>query len=459
MSRILSLLIVFFCLTLTAGAQLTEFANQKRREAEQKQLMERQRYEESLQKGTPEALEKYLQYYPKGKYSAEVQQRLKDFRLWDKATKENNIESYTSYLTESSYRYFAEEAEARIVNIQAEKEWNSIKSAPTIERINNFITNFPKASVRSEAERLLHEFEAVRLYENNEYERALNEFNAAGGRARIAEANREAYNRCAEEHDYKALLANSSREELFGFLSNYPSGKYSAEVSDRYARSLARSFDRNVNELQRDVALRYAKEDTTRNFVRNMYSSHVAARQAYDRQKEKEEKEAERRYKRRQRRAGGRMVQFGLVATDFAYSVNDDKDLPKLEWNLGLNVKFGNFTTPVQFEIGLLPGILCKDEEDAYKYIEEDKTETKFHMPVYAKAKVNLCDLKTGKFYLGAAGYYNPIRYTKFPEGRFAWSSGVGWAWQRWDWTILYYKRDIGRGNNQKVGCAIACYF
>ncbi len=155
----------------------------------------------------------------------------------------------------------------------------------------------------------------------------------------------------------------------------------------------------------------------------------------------------------------GAVVQVGLEVTDFSWNIFSTGNGNVIHYNFGLSVKFGHHRTPVQFELGIKPGILW-DMED---YDDDDEYGTvKFRMPIYARLKINLCNVgDNGKLYISGMAYYNAIR-DKHYENRFSAGGGMGFAWRHWDWQTLYYKQDVSRDTWRRdrfLGTALIYYF
>lgn len=135
-------------------------------------------------------------------------------------------------------------------------------------------------------------------------------------------------------------------------------------------------------------------------------------------------------------------------------------------YNAGISMRIGNFRAPVQFEIGVKPGVIfyAMSEYDDYYYDDYDY-KTAFHLPIYAKLKVNLCSIGSkSKLYASAFGSYKAVRNEDI-EGRFAVGGGLGIGWRHWDW-MVYYKQDLKENTrysytdeSKYIGTSLAYYF
>ena len=167
-------------------------------------------------------------------------------------------------------------------------------------------------------------------------------------------------------------------------------------------------------------ALGYAKDETTKNLVKRYVES---SKRAYSQHKKQ--------MRKARVKANGGYVQFGLELLDFGWNgISPDRYLNVGYYNIGASVKFGNNKVPVQFEIGIKPGLIFynyADEDDSY-YDSDYETHTKFHLPVYAKLKINLCNIgASSKLYVAGLGFYNIVRNDEL-ENQFSVGGGAGFA-------------------------------
>lgn len=302
------------------------------------------------------------------------------------------------------------------------------------------------------AQKRIHELKGVNCYLANDLLNAYQEFNKAGGKFALEQANQSKFDECQEYWDYDNLTTYSTEEKLLEFLRKYPSGKYSDEVSNRVAISKARSLTMYSGNYSFNEALGFAKDETTRNIVKRYYEA---------KQKEySQHKKAQRRIKRQ--RNGG-IMNFGIEFMDLAFNPSMYSDMDNdvdyvMYYNVGLGVRIGNYKSPVQFEIGAKPGLVVY----TLWYGSEDETKTSFHLPLYARLKIGLWGGYSSKWYIDGVGYYNAVKES-FLESDFSASAGLGVSWRHWDWRILYYKQDIGTKYTYQdykfIGTSFSYYF
>jgi hypothetical protein len=460
MKTILFTILMLLALSCGINCQaqtLKEHVKQHQEELEERQRVEKMNYEKACQKGTIEAYNEYLKMYPHGKYVKEINNRISDYDLWEKAKSANTIAGYNEYVNKSKCRIYVNQANEAIAELQSVSIWQIVKNSDKEENIEYFMQKYPKSSCIEAARKRIHEIKAVNYYKNGEFAKAYDEFNNAGGRNHLQEANRLLYDKCTEFHEYSALTSYSEQEEFKAFLQKYPNSEHYNTVSNMLAVSMAKNFSMYVGDHTVNQALSYAKDDDTKNIVKS-----------YAKQVKKNYSE----YKRNQRKAriadNGGDFNFGLELLDSGMNMLlcDRRTLNIGYYNAGINMRVGNFKAPVQFEIGVKPGVILYATYYYYSGKAYDP-KVKFHLPVSAKLKVNLCNIgRKSKLYVSALGHYNVVR-NKDIEGRLAVGGGLGLGWRHWDW-IVYYKQDLEENasssyldvdNNKYIGTSLAYYF
>ena len=501
------LLCAMLCLlsNITNAQTLTNYARQRNQELAERQRMEQVNYEKACKEGTLAAYNEYLTMYPKGKFVQDVQSRiaviekkneqdmydyatkvetvqsyeaylkkypngryaqeargrLQDMELWKKAKSANTIAAYRSYLSTSNNKSFAQLANASIANLESQEAWNSIKHSSSKSVIENFIQKYPNSSCLVDAQKRLSELIAVELYAQGDLQRAYEKFEAAGGRYSLESSNRSKYDDCLEYVEYKKLNSYSKESDLLAFLKKYPSSRYYNQISNLVAIAKAKKFSMYASSNSFNEALSYAKDKTTKNIVQNYIDS---TKRSYNQ------------YKRQQRHnrvmSNGGYVKFGLELMDFGITTNsfsyESDNVMTLYYNIGASVKFGNYKSPIQFEVGIKPGFVAADytsyEHSSYDYsynYEMEETKRFFHMPVFAKLKLNICSSGNSKFYIAGLGTYNAVRDKQF-ENEYSVGGGAGFAWKKWDWFTLYYKQDLENkynSNDKFIGTSFVYYF
>ena len=496
MKKIYILLIYVVCSGVSnyiSAQTLTNYARQHKLEVAERQRMERTNYEKACKEGTIAALKQYLSMYPKGKYiqdvksriteiemknekdmydsacrvetsqayhaylkkypngryAQEAEGRIEDMELWKRTKTDNTISAYRYYLSASRTKSFAELANDAIKDIESKDAWNLIRNSSYRSDIESFVGKYPKSSCLPEAKRKLNELTAVELYRQGKYQSAIDKFEAAGGRSSIDYSNRSKYDDCVEYLEYRKLNSSSKESDLKAYIKRFPSSKYNNQVSNYLAIVKAKQFSMYSGSYIFNEALSYAKDQTTRNIV-----------QSYIDNSKKLYRKYERALRHNKIMANGGYVQIGLELFDIGLnSLSSSYEYDRVEmfyYNMGISVKFGNYKSPIQFEMGMKPGFISAkyntyETNSYYSYgYEYEEDELFFHMPLYAKLKLNICSAGNSKFYIAGLATYNAFREKKY-ESENSIGCGGGFAWRNWDWFVLYYKQDVSN-NKHKDG-------
>ncbi len=431
----------------------------RKRVAEIERKNEQDLYDYAAKVETAQAYEAYLKKYPNGRFAQEARGRLEDMELWKKAKSANTIAAYRNYLSTSKNKSFAQLANDAITDLESKDAWNAIKQSSSKSVIENFIQKYPNSSCLPEANKRLNELTAVELYGQGDLQHAYDKFEAAGGRYSVEYSNRSKYDECLEYVEYKKLNSYTKESDLLAFLKKYPSSRYYDQVSNMVAIAKAKNFSMYASSYTFNEAMSYAKDKTTKNTVQSYIDNTKKSYSQYKRQQ---------RHKRVM--ANGGYVKFGLEIMDLAFAgTTSGEGQSTMYYNMGLSVKFGNYKAPVQFEVGIKPGVVHTEFESWYhgSYYDYDygyetsETKTFFHMPVYAKLKLNICDAGRSKFYIAGLGTYNAVR-DKQLENEYSLGGGAGFAWKKWDWFALYYKQDLENDyhlEDKFIGTSFVYYF
>ena len=421
-----------FTFEYTNAQKLTSYAKQRKQEIAERQRVEKVRYDDACKNNRLKDYKSFLKLYPKGKYSDDIRNRIADYDLWEKAKNANTIEAYNWYKNNSRFKFFKADADDAIEKLNATAVWKNIKGTTDISQIESYLRKYPKSPNVSDANKRIHELRGTEYYAKQDYVSAYDEFKEAGGRYALDYTNKIKFDVCEEYVEYKELSDYSSVEDMIGFLSKYPSSKYKDDISNKVAILKAKSLSMFSTEDNYNEALRYATNEYTRNIVNNYIKF---SRKTYSY------------YKRRQRHqrvmANGGYVQLGVGIMDFGGNIlSTDRVLNVCYYNIPVSVKFGNFSSPIQFEVGVMPGILIWNHSYDEDYDEDYDNHGRFHMPTFARLKLNLYKLSDeSRLYIAGEGWYNVITDDAL-ENKFSVGGGFGIAWKRWDWYI-YYKQDL----------------
>ena len=455
-SRLLKVLVILTFLisisNISMAQSLGDRARKFQQEIKEKQRIENTNYNETCRIGTINAYRDYLKKYEKENYVpqehiTDIKNRIVDYDVWSRAKAKHTISAYESYIKESKYKSYLTEANEAITDIKSVDEWNRIKNNTDISNINKFLANFPKSSRKTEAQSRIYELTAVNYYKLGDLVNAHRYFKKIDRTYSIAYENRILNQKSEEYYEYDNIRDSSSEITLLAYLDKYPNSDYFNEVSNIVAVYKAKEFKYNTPQSSFNSALKYAKNDNTRREVQKYIKS------AKDRKAQIN------------RFQNGGTILFGLEPIDFGLNLASSQEGNfKYYYNVGLSVKIGNYKDPLQFEIGVKPGAIIIEDSNNYDYYDDsnDNEDIKFHMPAYARLKVNLISLlDDSNIYISGLGFYNAIRDKNY-ENEFSVGGGIGMAWRHWDWQILYYKQDLEATNgrkNQMIGTSLIYYF
>lgn len=215
------ILAVCLCINSQVDAQtLTKYAKQKQQEIIERQRVEKQKYESACKKGTLEAFQEYMKLYPKGKYATDVKNRIEDYNQWLEAVETNTIEAYNNYIDSSKFKSFKENAIEAITELQSIDKWKSIQFSKNMAEIEMFMKSYPKSSCIDKAQKRIHELKGVDFYLSNDLLNAYQEFNKAGGKYALEQANQSKFDECQEYWEYNNLTSYSGEEKLLASSKN-----------------------------------------------------------------------------------------------------------------------------------------------------------------------------------------------------------------------------------------------
>lgn len=422
------------------NTEARDLLNQCNQKLEQQRLAreraEQDAFNKAKQAGTKSALSQFLSQYPNSKYAVQARGMIDDYDLWSTAVRLNTLESYNNYLRQSTNKSFAEEAQAKIANIEAENEWQRIRNSNSLTELQSFVSKYPQSNHVTAVNRRIHELKGEQYFNAGNLGYAYTEFCHAGGRSSLSYDNQQRFDRALDYNDY-SRLNKYDESAMLSFLTMHPTSAYRNEVSNTIARLRANKLTAYSGEYSYNQALTYACDNETRQYVQNKINE---SKRSFS-QIKKAERSA-------RIKANGGYVGIGIDIFDIGTNVlssSDGRYWNTIYLNFTASIRIGNFKTPVYMEIGAKPGWIRWDstsDSDGLFYSEAD---SKFHMPLFAKLKINLFKAwGNTKFYIDGTGYYNVLR-EEYLEPEFSVGGGVGVAGRHWDWQILYYKQDLNK--------------
>lgn len=483
LSIIISLILVAVVGNQAEAQSLMQTAKKAEQRAKELKQQETARYNAIVESKDLAKYNQYITDYPRGSKTPEIKKRAEEVKLWNNARSANSILSYQNYLNSTQYHWYDVEAnnaikslkqsiektawekvkqtntlqcyqeylrdnptsgyktevEQAINRLQGASAWNKIKRSDKIEEIQFFVDNYPCADAAAIAIIRLHELKGCKYYQNGDMKSAYLEF-AQIAKEKVSYSNMSVYEDVMEYHEFSKLSTNSSQIELNNYLSKFPNGKYSNQVSNFLAISKAKDFGDNASIYDYNAAVNYATDEHTRNVVMSYISIN-----------KKKQKELEKAEKYRERAENGGILSIGVDFMDWGFNCEfASKSI--MYYNAGLLFRIGNYKDRLQFAFGVKPGVIVYDKTShdivyVYDYSYESKSTrsvTDFHMPIVGQLKLNLINLFDWcRFYMYGQYQYNVFR-AKEVEHDMSWGVGMGIAWKHIDWSF-YYRRDIGR--------------
>lgn len=451
MKRIIYIISILLILSVQINAQkLTSYAKQHQQEMAERQRMEKIKYDNACARNSLDVYKSFLQLYPKGKYSDDVRNRIADYELWNKAKTIHTIDSYNQYKKNSVFKLFIADADEAIESLHAIYEWIDIQFSTSIPQIQAYLNKYPKSPKKLNSYKRIHELKGMENYKQKNYVSAYREFLAAGGRSSLEYKNITIFDECQEYVEYTRLSNYSSERDLMAFLNKYPSSKFRFEISNKVAVRKALNFTRYSTDYTYNDALRYAMNDETRYVVKKYIQKN----------------------KRKQRHqrvmSNGGYVKLGIGVIDFGSNALSTRNKRlNVYYNIPVTIKLGNYSSPVQFEVGIMPGAIMwyyTDEEIEkhatthgynnsndgysyrYSYDYDNDNHYSFHMPVFTRLKLNLYKVSPkSRLYIAGTAWYNVLTDDML-ENEISIGGGIGFAWKHWDW-YTYYKQDLENTN------------
>lgn len=276
-----------------------------------------------------EKYESFLKKFPEGEYSYDIELQKNELELWQKALKDNSITSYQSYINNTSYGHFRDNAEANIMRLkdEAHKEflnaWENTKKLNSIEAYNSFMNRYPNSEYYGEAKKLRDELEAnkewnkiLNLYSIDKYQILISKYpnfskrsqvesflNAEKGKKEYENQNMnkaymyfknvsnsdvlnldrysQAYNKSKEIALFNELSESSKPSELKKYLKEYPSSPYTSQIYGYLGISLANNF--NIYSTKDDYreALSFAQNKDQKKLINEKKKENERAKKSF----------------------------------------------------------------------------------------------------------------------------------------------------------------------------------
>ena len=430
------------------NAQLIDAAKDRRAEIREIRRQDSIAYINACKAGTLAAFKNYLKEYPNGLFKKQMNDRIADFDIWSKAKQANTIEAYNEYLNQSVTKAFIIEAGDAITELESVDAWNAIKTTGTLQQVKAFIASYPKSSRRAAAVKRAHELQGVEYYQKGEWLMALAEFKEAGGRNSLEYKYQKMYDYCLEYDEYRKLDEYTPESTLIAYLNRHPNGYFHNNVSNEIAVRRAKELDKYSTSVDYENAMAFAKDYRTQREVQTYIDRSKADAEAYRKMRKKWERDE-----------NGGWTDF-VLGCDFTGNVGASDEGQKMCFDFIVGLRIGNYRDPLQFEVGLKPGFVMPGYVSSYYdyyYDYYTDSETYFHMPIYGKLKINVCNAGRGKFFIFGEFDYNAVRDDWY-ESEMSVGGGIGLGWKHFD-MAFYYQNDIDYIDPHSLGVSMGVYF
>ncbi len=220
--------------------------------------------------GTTSALASFIEKYPESKYKQQAQNRIDDYQLWNKALVSNTKEAYEQYLNDSKNMAYKAEAEQKITDIEADEEWGNCKNSLSIENIETYLRKFPDSKNDAEAKYNLNILKGEKAFGNKDYANAYEYLFLANKNEPLSGSIKKHFDETIEWQKYKEISNSTDKNKVYSYLKSLSTNSpYYDKASNLYAILLAKELNEYSFDSSYDLALSYAKDKYTQNYVKS----------------------------------------------------------------------------------------------------------------------------------------------------------------------------------------------
>lgn len=220
--------------------------------------------------GTTSALVSFIEKYPESKYKQQAQDRIDDYQLWSKALVANTKEAYGQYLNDSKNQAYKAEAEQKITDIEADEEWENCKNSLSIEKLEAYLKKFPDSKNDAEAKYNLNILKGEKAFENKDYANAYKHLLLANQYKSLSGLPKKHFYETIEWYKYNEISKSTDKNKVYSYLTSLSANSpYYDKASNLYAMLLAKELNEYSLDPSYDLALSYAKDKYTQNYVKS----------------------------------------------------------------------------------------------------------------------------------------------------------------------------------------------
>ena len=371
----------------TTALSLLKELNQQVQQAGQ---TEKEMYEEAVASNSLEALQQFLRKYPQGKYTEDVQRRIKDFGAWKKAVQTGTVSGYENYLATSDVLAYQAEAQAAIRLLKEQEAWAKVQDTEDPDQLADFLSRYPDSKQKQKATYRLNMLRGNYFFELNQTDKALKYYQAAQEIAPLTGTAFSNYQELKEREEYEQALMSEDDNAMRAFLDQTPqTSKYYAEMSNRLALRLASRLNTSSTEKDFNEALSYVRDEQTGSSVNYLISQ---TRQAIAEQEQLRRREAHRRWWKQRLRMGWNAIHFDYY--DHYMSAGSG-----LSFRLGIPRDFLNIVAGVDYYWQGYAYLMKADEHHVEDELEFSTIANQIEIPLGLRFNIGRGD--NGRFFLG----------------------------------------------------------
>ncbi len=243
---------------------------------------ERNNYNNACNIGTDEALNEFLNDYPKSPLCPDVRNRIEDNRRWRQASANRNRTAVENYMATTKYKTHAAEAKEIIDSYKQEDDWKVLQQNPSKEAYENYLALYPNSPHNSEVNYHLNLIHADEYFNNDDFEHALQCFETARRIKRLPDNMQADYQTCLNYKRFSSL-GDSDLSGMQSFLASLtPDNPLYGPTSDKIALAMARSLSKFSTNEQMNEPFNYAKSDYAMQTVQSIVNKAKDERKAYN---------------------------------------------------------------------------------------------------------------------------------------------------------------------------------
>ena len=204
-----------------------EEAERKRLEAEQR---ERDAYQTACNSGSESEMRSFISQYPK--YRTEIENRIEDLKLWNKAKETATVGAYNQYLNNSRHKYYSDEARREIAFIKNKdkREFESACVTNTEESYQRYLRNFPDGNFRADVQERILEIQSWNNARGLNTKTAYQDYLSKSTiKSHLKEAN-DAIQNIESEEEWVRIKDSNYRSDFERFVNNYSASVHRNEA-------------------------------------------------------------------------------------------------------------------------------------------------------------------------------------------------------------------------------------